>query len=339
MPMPRSQMPEDTQGLKPSRPPGEQLRLLERRGMDIDSPDAERWIAMVGYYRLSGYWYPFRQPNSDPEALERRLSEFIPGTHFSTVQALYEFDRKLRSLVHDGIERIEIALRSQLGYLLGSRDPRAHLFAENFPPKPNRSKTNHIQWLNAFTGRVARAPKSNEVIRHHVDRYRGQIPIWAALDFADFKDVSQLYELLVLDNQVTVAEELGVPLGVECMSSAQRSSLTTTGHPLSRWFEQLSVMRNIAAHHGRLWNRGMVPAQTSFLRAADLTTLPEGQSETVYGALTLMAHLLESTSPGTSWPRKLANLVTDDFPAVDGRSVEEMGFLAGWHDSRPWDRP
>ena len=88
--------------------------------------------ASVGYYRLSGYWYPDRErvpvPTTDPKMLPEfmALSQFRPGTTFEAAHRRYEFDRRLKLLVLDGLERVEVAMRFQLGHVLGEGHPYAH---------------------------------------------------------------------------------------------------------------------------------------------------------------------------------------------------------------------
>ncbi len=90
--------------LKPAMPVAQQIALLRERGMAIDEGLARQWFANVSYYRLSAYWHPARRLNGRGE----RSDTFIDGTTFSDVAALYEADRKLRTFMHDGMERIEI---------------------------------------------------------------------------------------------------------------------------------------------------------------------------------------------------------------------------------------
>ena len=104
----------------------EQISLLKSRGMQLDG-EPERWLRAVNYYRLSGYWYVYRAVVTR-DGTFARADEFQEGTTFSAVTALYEFDRKLRTLVHDGIERIEVALRSHVSSVLGARDPDGPAF-------------------------------------------------------------------------------------------------------------------------------------------------------------------------------------------------------------------
>ena len=96
----------------------EQINVLTSRGLALDHAVADQWLRNVGYYRLSGYWYPYREIDDQPGG--RRLDHFIAGASFDDVVRLYEFDRKLRTLLHDGIERVEVTLRSHLSYLIGT---------------------------------------------------------------------------------------------------------------------------------------------------------------------------------------------------------------------------
>jgi len=100
------------QPVKPFATIVEQIDVLASRGLALDAPAAELWLRSVGYYRLSGYWYPYREVD-DSRWADRR-DRFASGASFDEVARLYEFDRKLRSLIHDGIERVEVALRSHI---------------------------------------------------------------------------------------------------------------------------------------------------------------------------------------------------------------------------------
>src|SRR5690242_9811884 len=95
----------------------QQLALLESRGMQIsDKPKALSYLERIGYYRLSAYWYPYRVPKiirlSDGSTEERGDGTFKTGTEFSQIIDLYVFDKRLRLLMLDALERIEIALRT-----------------------------------------------------------------------------------------------------------------------------------------------------------------------------------------------------------------------------------
>jgi abortive infection bacteriophage resistance protein len=98
-------------------------------------------------------------------------------------------------------------------------------------------------------------------------------------------------------------------------------------HPLARWFEQLTIVRNTSAHHGRVWNRSYVPVSTAGFRTiAKFEQLPTGQSEKIFGALIVMGELISQVSPGSSWPLKVEKLIDESFTQLRGRSITEMGF-------------
>ena len=86
----------------------EQIALLKERGMVIpDEAKAKMYLCNISYYRLSAYWYTLLE-NPKQDHL------FIRGTTFETVLDTYVFDRKLRLLIFDEIERMEIALRTTI---------------------------------------------------------------------------------------------------------------------------------------------------------------------------------------------------------------------------------
>ncbi|WP_223144772.1 Abi family protein [Mycetocola sp. JXN-3] len=132
----------------------EQIELLCGRGM-VPSHDIKQWLHSVNYYRLSGYWHTYRVLESDGSGVVRRAERFIEGTSFTTIETLYEFDRKLRTLVHDGIERVEVALRSHLSYVLGASSPNAHTDRSYF-----RDGFDHETWMKNASSRVDRSAQT-----------------------------------------------------------------------------------------------------------------------------------------------------------------------------------
>lgn len=84
---------------------------MQQRGLTVsDVPKAEHYLAQLNYYRFAAYCLPFEQDHA--------THQYLPGTTFEDILNLYSFDRKLRLLVLDGIERIEVSLRTQLAYHL-----------------------------------------------------------------------------------------------------------------------------------------------------------------------------------------------------------------------------
>lgn len=97
--------------VKPWQSYPEQLQILKRRGLQVEHDEAAlRYLARIGYYRLSGYWYPMRLINQSASARQKRpirLDQFVDGSRFEDAVRLYIFDAKLRLLALDALERIE----------------------------------------------------------------------------------------------------------------------------------------------------------------------------------------------------------------------------------------
>lgn len=161
--------------------------------MQVDDPAAALdYLERLGYYRLSGYWYPLRAIDpvaSVAQGKAVRLDTFTPGSRFEDVVRLYVFDKKLRLLALDALERIEMAVRVDVAHLLGRRDPRAHqnpaCLHGNFTKKviakgPDAGRTQHQVWLGKYQTALHRARKEPFVV-HHQEQY-GALPIWAAIE-------------------------------------------------------------------------------------------------------------------------------------------------------------
>lgn len=313
--------------LKPYFPTADLIQKLTTRGMAVDPELAERWLDVVGYYRLSGYWYSYRE--QDGSSSSQRLDTFMAGTSFGDIAALYEFDRKLRGHMLDGLERVEVALRSSLNEELGALGPLAYMNPSNF-----RRDFDHRSWLDTAERRIKRAAKSSGSIQHYAAKYGGSYPLWVLADHLDFADSSRLLEGLPARRQWSVAERLGIEVDRSKLSGNQRTKVSKI-HPLVRWFEQLTIVRNTGAHHSRLWNRSFTPVGTAGLKTDPVfSTLPDGQSERLYGAALLTAQILTTVSPGSSWADKFRGLLTGSLETIALRSAAELGCPAGW-DSDP----
>ena len=305
--------------LKSATTVDQQIALLRSRGMDVADDVAGQWLTNVSYYRLSAYWYPARALN----ASGARVDAFVPNTSFADVVALYEADRKLRMLVHDGMERVEITLRTRLGEVLCRSSPLAYVDPLRF-----RDSFDHAGWLRTARKRIDRAGKNHEAIKHYRDNYAGRYPFWVLAEVLDFADVSRLFEGLPTRDQRVIAEGLGFVVNLNALSKNQQQKAKAQS-PLVRWLEQLTIIRNTCAHHGRLWNRIFTPAPTAALKTLpQLRQLPDGQSERIYGALLVMAQILRVTSPGTTWPEKVRALITGAFCGNPLVTDSALGFPA-----------
>lgn len=145
----------------------DQIDRLIERGVEVTDRDASaHLLRTVGYYRLTGYLYPFRQSETyrDDQGREkiRVLSLYRSGTSIAAADELIGFDRQLRLHVLDGIERIEIALRTHVGHVLGRSSAFAHLdeatFVDSFTeavadPETGSVLSKHQEWIGRMRER------------------------------------------------------------------------------------------------------------------------------------------------------------------------------------------
>ena len=239
--------------LKPWLSFEDQLQQLERRGLCIgDTRTALIYLERLGYYRLSGYWYSLREIDEKASQLTgkpQRKDTFISGSRFEHVVQLYVFDKKLRLLAMDALERIEMAVRVDVAHLLGKRNPMAHEisggFHGNFAKKvivygPNCGKTEHQVWLGRYCSLLHRA-RREAFVSHYMKQY-GKLPIWVSIEIWDFGLLSKLFSGLKHHDKNEIAQIYGVSDGIT----------------FSKWLRSLNFIRNVSAHHSRLWNINVV---------------------------------------------------------------------------------
>ena len=145
----------------------EQLELMKSRGLIIeDDVKALNYLERVGYYTLSGYWHPLRKSCAEDPRVKKNI--FYDDSYFSDVIKLYVFDKKLRLIALDALERIEIALRVDISHQLGSHDPHAHhipeLLSSGFVNNKikkgrNAGKTGYEVWCKKYQSSLSNNSK------------------------------------------------------------------------------------------------------------------------------------------------------------------------------------
>ncbi|GGN35554.1 MULTISPECIES: Abi family protein [Marinomonas] len=308
----------------------EQLTLLKTRGMSVtDDKAAINYLERVGYYRLSGYWYPFRQftIHQDPQtkALQTNVSDqFHLNTHFSDAVELYLFDKKLRLLVLDALERVEVALRVDIAHLLGKRSAFAYLDQKQFHPKFSNKKFYGVPafeaWQRKYLGLVNRSKKKEEFVKHYLRTHGENLPIWVAIEVWDFGAMSQLFTMMKVPDQEKVAAKYGI----------------NDFKVFASWLRSLNHLRNIAAHHSRLWNRNIID-QPKLPELGEIRWCDDfiGKSDLIAKPFLLFAilrHIVRVVCPNTLWHHRLAVLL-ENFPTIQSdnkRTISDIGVVEGW---------
>lgn len=290
-----------------------------------DVPRATACLERIGYYRLSAYWFPFRLPdaNTAPGATPY-LDDFKPGSNFSDAMALYVFDKKLRLLVLDAAERIEVGLRVDVALLLSRRDPWAHRDAAQLHSRfangpPQRC---HASWLQRQDEGEARSKE--EFATHFRQKYSGQMPLWMAIELSDFGMLSVFFSGMKDVDVTAIANKYGLP----------RRDL------LKSWLRSINYVRNVCAHHNRLWNRGIVE-QPGVPRLNELPELNHLSTDSYaqrrfYAVACVLRWLLRCVHPTSTWPDRLkAHIAT--FPNSPHVNLRNAGFPANWDTLPFWN--
>lgn len=317
---------------KPHLSFAQQLELLKSRGLIVDDATAaEGVLQRLGYYRFAAYAYSFRTPLSDDAqrqtSVQYRGDQFVEGTRFEWIAELAAFDRRLRATVLEGLECFELALRVQVAYVLGRRSAFAHLERETLDPVRIGTDTAsgvYGEWREKFDR--ARGAAVEDFITHYEQKYDGRLQIWVAIEVMDFGSLTRLLGFAPKADR----REIGMSFGLGNPNIIESASKT------------FNYLRNVSAHHGRLWNRTLtyqIPRIPEDLAPAlsHFADIPPTQQKKVYRPLTVLAYATQRI-PGVSnaVTIELRDLV-EQFPKNGGLSPElHMGFVAGWRDLNVW---
>lgn len=291
----------------------EQCNKLIKHGMqNVEQYRAE--LSQIGYYRLSGFWYMFRQID---KATHSRSSNFIPGSDFGDVLRIYRFDQQLRSLLFSSIASLEVSLRSRLAYNIGEQDPFLYLKPKTLDPALNA--IDYGRFIIKFSDRQNHSRE--DFVKHFKRDYDGELPIWAATEIMEFAMLRNLYGFLPYQMRIKIAASYGTDQAV-----------------LKSWLNCLNFIRNLCAHHGRLYNRPLTvtPSITSTM---PLLKHALHSSTKMYGGIAILVFLLSSISPETD-SQKLSQLLSNipaDIPQVD--VARSMGIPKNWQKEKLWQTP
>lgn len=296
---------------KPSLSIDDQIALLEQRGMLIpDHVSARHYLLHISYYRLRAYWYTLEVP-----ADGNGQHKFAPNTSIEDALDLYVFDRRLRLLVMDAIERIEVSLRGNWAYLMATKyGPHGYLDAE-----PYSDSTIYAENLVKLREEIERS--TDDFIRHYKRTYDQPSlpPVWVASEVMSLGALSKWYSSL---KHRADRNKVAKPYGLD-----ERVVVSIAHH--------LTYVRNICAHHGRLWNKYLTVGMTLPNSPGSLKLALDGAGHRkVYATLTALAYLLRIVAPNSTWQRELVALILS-CPAA---KTEQMGFPTDWEE-RPFWRP
>lgn len=284
-----------------------------------NEPQAAELLKNISYYRLKGYWWDMQT--------DYKLHTLKPKTYFEDIVERYNFDRHLRLILFDAIERIEIALRTKMIYHLsiaygGLWYLNPALFeTTTITLNDNIVKTIHQNTLDELQKEFNR---SQEIfIKDHRNRFKNQnADAWKTLEVASMGTLSKLYKNLKhqLPEKAAIANEMGLNLHSE----------------LSSWLEAIAYIRNITAHHSRLWSRNMVKTPIVNLNNPIsqwfVNPLISVQMKKPFLIISSMVYLCNQLTPSNQVKTKILELF-NSYPNIP---IYKLGFLNNWKNEPIW---
>jgi abortive infection bacteriophage resistance protein len=319
---------------KPALSVEQQADQLIHRGLVGDRDELIKRLKVVSYYRLSGYLYPFREIDCHGD----RLDTFVSGTKLVTIWRRYNFDRRLRILLLDAIERIEVAVRTRLVYhFVQSHGAFGHLDEKNLPGFKKRSfkkrfwrnlksllrlkglnYSDYERWLSALKQEQGRSKE--KFVTHFGDTYSDNheyLPVWMACELMTCGSTHQMLNGVERAVVQQIARDFGFP-----------------DQQLLSWTKAIFSLRNNCAHHSRVWNRvfGAKPSIPGRNKNPKWHTNPGFDNQRVGFMLAICYVWLGKISSTSQWKIRLFELF-DDYSEIP---ISEMGIPVNWRTHDLW---
>lgn len=271
----------------------DQVKLLEGRGLIIeDVKRAERYLSEISYYRLSAYYIPFCNTKD----------HFKEDVSFEHILDLYLFDRELRLIIFNAIERIEVAIRAQIIYQIAHKYNDSH-WQDNaalFIPawtNPRTGKTFHVYQETQEIINQHKSAKYPEVfVKHYMSRYNDppNPPSWMSIELLTIGELSRLYQAFI-NNAVK-----------QLIADSFKLHYTV----FESWLHTLVYARNICAHHCRIWNRDFAikPDVIKKPKLPWIDPVFNSNNHRCFYFLSILKYLLTSANPGNHFKNHLKEL-------------------------------
>lgn len=295
----------------------EQLGKLQIRGLIFDDEAlAKRYLSNISYYRLRAYTYPF-QNNSDPDADHKFIRSDI---HFSDIIDLYCFDRRLRNLVFNAIEKIEVAVRTRITQEYSTAFNDSHWFCKRKYYRDEVGRDGKTPVFDILMKDIeTEVKRSNEdFIKHYYATYDNPPlpPSWMTLEVLSLGTLSRLYMYLKKSEHKTrIAKDFGI----------------YNDKVFANWLHAIAVWRNCCAHHSRIWNRRSIvnvilPRRTAY-PFIDQATMRSLHPNKIFTVLCCIKYISNIIGPDSNLKMNILSIMGDGGNLLN---LQEMGFPRNW---------
>jgi Abortive infection bacteriophage resistance protein len=284
----------------------DQIINLKGKGLVFkNEKNAQRFLLNNNYYRLKAYMLPF-QDNTLPD------KPFINKIYFEDILDIYNFDSKLRTLIFSATGKIEIALRNQIIHRYSiAYGEQWHLDETYF-----KKTLVHSEFIKKLNDVITRS-QEKFMIHHRIKNPSLDIDCWVSLEVISFGELSKMFENLKADR---------CKMNVVIHFGAQSTRI------LENWLYRISVIRNICAHHGCLWNRELkdiiLPKKLPSPFISNIT-IPNNK---IYSSICCILYLLNMIEPQNNFKNEFKNLLSL-YPSIN---LKQMGFPNNWESEMFW---
>ncbi|MBE6271786.1 MAG: Abi family protein [Prevotella ruminicola] len=282
------------------------VSLLRSRGLTIaDAQKAERYIEFIGYYRLSAYMYPLLKMPKEQHC-------YKPNTSFDQVMMIYRFDKKLRLLIFNEIEKIEVAVRSAI-VNIGSEMTGNPFWMTDCHNFIDAAKFRHT--LDLIDAELRRSKE--DFIEHFKQTYTDAYPpAWILAEVLPFGVLTNIYSNIKVPRiKKRIAQKFGLQVA-----------------PFESWLTIVTLTRNSCCHHARVWNKQNTIRPMLPNRLAGCWITQPTDALRIYFNLCIIKYFLNIISPNNDMKAKI-DILLSTYPSID---TNAMGFPRGWESEPLW---
>ena len=287
--------------------PQQHITLLKDRGLSIsDETKAVSYLTNIGYFRLSAYFYPLLE-------FPKEQHRYKPDATFKKVMDMYRFDRKLRLLLFNEIEKIEVAIRSCITNYASLNFGNLFWLTD----KSFFSNEDKYQATLAVIDKEIQNSKEDFITHFNETYLEAYPPAWMIAEIIPFGSLAHIF-MNLKDNGLKkkIAQHFGL----------QSPTFVS-------WLIVLGGLRNLCCHHARMWNRELPisPTEPKHMKFGWIDS-SRTDKRRMYYRICMIRYFLYTVSPDNNFKDKLKNLLAA-YPNID---TAAMGFPSGWESEDIW---
>lgn len=276
----------------------EQLQKLQKRKLRIeDYEEAAKILKNINYYTLTGYLFPFKYKENGNTFYKEEAS-------FELAVNLYQFDNDIRSLLLSFVAEAEEILKTRIAYQIAIHHPEDPLIYTDINFWKNHS--DYHRFIADFT-KTINNNKDVLFVKHHIKNYRGQFPIWVAVNLFTLGNLKYLYLNIPSRDRKNISQDLNLSPKI-----------------LDSWIDTLRILRNQLAHNMRLYG-------ATYIRTPKWEThhIKRAETNKIFINFILLKYILKDSS---LWKTNISRLEEILARYQSYIHLDDIGFPKNWQN-------